>query len=331
MVSLADATDVEENLPQPTPVKNSKLQRLHRTTSKENTTAKPQIIRRENKNGPFLGSWVADPDRPICIIDGNKKTILLPSNQNRFLKPPENNSYPPPHVMELLENQLWSLYGAGSASAAPTPSATDLENLPELDSMDFNFFQYPNGSRPINGQYKDFDQLLEQEYGTESEESFDEDEQALSLEDVLMLEEFEGPEDGKTLVRMRSASDATDMSAFIEGLDDDTDGTAVNGNAVTDSEATPTKMSNDVDADRMWQQWNRVSVTAFRKRQQQHKQRISGQDLAANRVIKGKLSIADTTMTPARRRKIRASSSTPVSNRHKRKNSHLSPLIEESA
>ncbi|KAI5813240.1 hypothetical protein BZA77DRAFT_252002 [Pyronema omphalodes] len=69
-----DITDVEDNLPIPVPPSKSKLRRASQPSG-----TRPQIVDL-NDNGPELCSWVADPMRPICVVEGDKQTFLIPKS-----------------------------------------------------------------------------------------------------------------------------------------------------------------------------------------------------------------------------------------------------------
>lgn len=159
--------------------------------------------------------------------------------------------------------------------------------------------------------FLDFDDLLKNEYDDVNEDSVDEEEQMLSIEDVLALSETEDEGDNE---------DQQDAS-FIP----------------TARKASDAMVGNNSDAEAMFNRWEYVSVTAFRKRQQQHKQRLSGQAGNRNRgALKGKLTMNDTTMTPARRRKSRSTNQKPIQMNNSRKgrkddtqwSSNLPPLFE---
>jgi len=265
-------------------------------------TPKPQILRRDptNKNGPLLGSWIADPYRPICIIDGTKKTILIPASTKRFSLG-SDSPYPDPYTFSERDFDIGAFsYGA---------------NNPTLSGIGGGAVGYINGEAICgppeafnpSTDFLDFDDLLKAEYDDANEDSVDEEEQILSIEDVLALSETEDDMDNE---------DQSDFSLMpIERKTGDV------------------MAGDNSDAETMLNRWDSVSVTAFRKRQQQHKQRLTG---TRNKgALKGKLTVSDTTMTPARRQKIRATNqkSISVNNRRNRKDdtqwsTTLPPLFE---
>ncbi|RPB24639.1 hypothetical protein L211DRAFT_180159 [Terfezia boudieri ATCC MYA-4762] len=294
----SDATDLDEDLPTPTPQKDSKLKRL------SSPTPKPQILHRDpaNKNGPLLGSWIADPDRPICIIDGTKKTVLIPVSTKRFSLG-SDSSYPDPYTFGESDFDAGAFaYGA---------------NNPTLTGISEAAGGYINGdaiccsSEAFNPStdFLDFDDLLKTEYDDAKEDSVDEEEQMLSIEDVLALSESEGDGDNEDQSDVNLTHITGKTSDFMAG--------------------------DNSDAETMLNRWDSVSVTAFRKRQQQHKQRLTGSKNKG--ALKGKLTTAsDTTMTPARRRKIKTTAQKPIpmsGNRRNRKDdtqwsTTLPPLFE---
>lgn len=158
----------------------------------------------------------------------------------------------------------------------------------------------------------DFDNLLKAEYDENNEDGIDDEEQLLTLEDVLALSETE--DEGDHIEDQSDVTQAPNTKAEINFT-----------------------LRNNSEAEAMLNRWDYVSVTAFRKRQQQHKQRLSGQGNKNRPAMKSKLTLNDTTMSPARRRKFKATKQkTPLpmsTNRRSRKednqwSSHLPPLFE---
>ncbi|KAI5795442.1 hypothetical protein DFH27DRAFT_122373 [Peziza echinospora] len=266
--SDSDATDDDEDLPLPTPLTLSKLKRLSSPTPE---SSQPQILQRdpENRNGPFLGSWVADPTRPICIIDGAKKTMLVPSNHKRFSIDSESSYH---NIYSLLEE---TEFDSAVIFAQATPIFTYGVSNPTMAGFSVGAGGYLNGAdmcgppEAFNPRrdFSDFDELLREEYNDGNEDSVDEEEQMLSFEDILALSESEDEVDGSK----------------------------------QENQVAQTQES-DAEVNR----WQYIPVTSFRKRQQQHKQRLSGQLSYWNKgrsVMKPKLTSTDATMAPARRRK----------------------------
>ncbi|KAF8429519.1 hypothetical protein EV426DRAFT_703310 [Tirmania nivea] len=293
----SDATDLDDDLPTPTPQKDSKLKRL------PSPTPKPQILRRDpaNKNGPLLGSWIADPDRPICIIDGTKKTILIPASTKRFSLG-SDSSYPDPYTFDENDFDACAFsYGANNPTLSGSSGVAG-------DCMNGDAICGPTEAFDPSTDFLDFDDLLKTEYDDANEDSVDEEEQMLSIEDVLALSESEDDGDNEDQSDFNLTPIARKTSDIIAG--------------------------DNADAEAMLTRWDSVSVTAFRKRQQQHKQRLSG---TRNKgALKGKLTVSDTAMTPARRRKLKATNQKPIpmnSNRRNKKDdtqwsTTLPPLFE---
>ena len=295
----ADATDLDEDLPLPTPKKDSKLKRLDSPT-------KPQIICRDpmNRNGPYLGSWVADPDRPICIIEGSRKTMLIPSSTKRFSldsDEPYQNIYTFGDDGELrpgpFNAAFYSNPGLDSTLSAISRTVEGYSHGDAILNSTEDFLVSPDDF---------FEDLLKTEYGDANEDSVDEEEEMLSIEDVLALSDSDDDDN------LEDHSDANMTSLAKRG-------------------------GNDSEAEAMLSRWDYISVTAFRKRQQQHKQRLASQGVNKTKgAIKGKLTVSDTTMTPARRRKSKSASIKPPVLPTKKKSkkdeaqwsSTLSPLYE---
>lgn len=303
---------MEENLPLPTPRKDSKLRRL------SVSSPAPQVLHRDptNRDGPFLGSWIADSDRPICIIDGNRKTILLPPCPKRFSMDSDSSSH---HLMPLIEDSepdfdVFAMAPFNRNMQYHNPTLTGLTGGAGGYLGGTDIFGPPEAfGQPVEAQFDDF---LRAEYGdaaNEGEESLDEGEHILTMEDMLNLssDDDEDEDEDAELVELLdiSASPVSSKKNLV-------------GNG-SDAEATLTR-------------WDLVSVTAFRKRQQLHKQRLADQSPSSNRgknALK-RLTVSDTTMTPARRRKkvISGVGSPTIGNRKKARkeewNYKLSPLFE---
>ena len=195
---------------------------------------------------------------------------MIPASTKRFSLG-SDSSYPDPYTFDESDFDTGAFsYGANNPTISGASGAAG-------DYMNGDAICGPPDAFNPSTDFLDFDDLLKTEYDDINEDSVDEEEQMLSIEDVLALSESEDDGDNE---------DQSDL------------------NLIRIARKTSNIMAGDnSDAETMLNRWDSVSVTAFRKRQQQHKQRLSG---TRNKgALKGKLTANDATMTPARRRKIR--------------------------
>jgi hypothetical protein len=257
----------------PTPRNASKLRRA----SMSSTTTRPQIVD-TNHEGPELCSWVADPSRPICVIEGSKQTFLIPGTYPRFSVGGESES---------VTSDIWIPMEGESESEQSTipasfdPTLTGLVGVDDgmLNGTDFldppeDFFAFKSENGDIFS-----DIFNEEDYDV------DEFEAGLEIDDFLDLSsDEEGPSEA-----------SKNIQKMAEGISDDC---GEDGEDEED-ECVP---NGDSSAD-MLSIWDKVSVTAFRKRQIQHNQKLSA--LHAAGYHKGKEGRLSDTITPSKKRRVR--------------------------
>lgn len=160
------------------------------------------------------------------------------------------------------------------------------DGSPNLASCDQGTGVYTNGQAQGGefAAFSEFDDLLAAEYDTDGQnDSMEEEGQLLTFEDILAISD-------------------SDEGEGASGSQTQSTATATNGEPTAPAQ-------NDTPADDMLSRWDVVSVTSFRLRQQQHKQRLAGHNAPPGNkgkgIIKGKMTMTDAPMTPGRRRKLR--------------------------
>ena len=268
-----DTTDEEEDLPMPTPCHASKLRRV--TVS--STTVLPQIIN-TNKEGPELRAWVADPSRPICVIEGSKQIFLIPDAYRQFSVSDRTGS--------TTSDQWLPPEGEGeSESEQSAIPATFDPMLSELGGGDVGLLGAgdllgPEGFIPEEGADTFSDLFNEEDYDV------DEFEAGLEINDFLDL----------------SSTEEGTSEAGNDVGGDLSDDCGAGGEEGEEEECLP---GQNADAD-MLSIWDKVSVTAFRKRQIQHNQKLSSAlQFGGNGYHKGKEGRLSETITPTKKRRVR--------------------------
>ncbi|KAF8253073.1 hypothetical protein K440DRAFT_657605 [Wilcoxina mikolae CBS 423.85] len=265
-----DTTDEEEDLPMPTPRNASKLRRA----SVSSTAARPQIVD-TNHEGPELCSWVADPSRPICVIEGTKQTFLIPGTYPRFSV----------GESESAASDIWIPMEGESESEQSTIPASFDPTLTGLIGMDDGML---NGSDILGPSeaffaFKSENGDIFSDIFNEDDYDVDEFEAGLEIDDFLDLSSDE-----------EGVSEAS--KNIPEGMSDDC------GEDCEDEEDECIP-NGDSSAD-MLSIWDKVSVTAFRKRQIQHNQKQLSALHAAG-YHKGKEGRLSDTITPSKKRRVR--------------------------
>ncbi|KAL7275368.1 hypothetical protein RUND412_001690 [Rhizina undulata] len=247
-----ETTEEDEDLPMPTPHEKSMLRRA--SISSAVGSARPQIVRISDSNdsGPTLGSWVADPSRPICVIDGRKKTFIVPGGEKRLSIAESDSSAFTNGAYVFSESE-------SDFSSAP------LGYNPTLTGLTGGEGNLLNGSDilgPPEAFYPFIDrfgaQLDENLFNIDAEDGMDEFEADLQLDDFLDFSHDEDveKEDGA------GGDPARSSGMTFDGVCDDDD---EEDQGVKDRESS----------DAMLSRWEKVSVTAFRRRQLQHNQKMA--------------------------------------------------------
>jgi hypothetical protein len=267
-----ETTDEEEDLPMPTPRSKSMLRRASVSSV---GSSRPQVVHIDNTSGgPTVASWVADPNRTICVIDGSKKTFLLPGASRGY----EFNTGGT-DVSQLMLEESESEKSTGPVGYNPTLGGLIGDDGLFLDGNDIlGPAEALYDNLDIDGIFDLGD--LDGDLITNDDE-IDEFEQDLQITDFLDFSTDDA--DGET---HDDNSDDNDDGAYNDDGDDECIG------AVENSED-------------MLARWDQVAVTSFRKRQMQHAQgNILSNNAATSHKI-GDRRLAQT-ITPARKKKVRS-------------------------
>jgi hypothetical protein len=271
-VDEGETTDEEEDLPVPTP---RNMSRLRRASVSSTAAVRPQIVDTNNL-GPELCAWVADPSRPICVIEGSKQTFLIPSAYKRFSVGGESDS---------ATSNLW---------IPMEESESERSSIPTFDPTFSGVTGVEDGvlnGCDILGPSEAFYPFLS-ETGDQLSDFFNEDD-----DDV---DEFEAGLEINDFLDLSSADEEVAAGKELqatEGLSDDGE-----GREDYEEDCGPT---GDASAD-MLSIWDKVSVTAFRKRQIQHNQKLAHASQYGNAGChKGKESRLSETITPTKKRRVR--------------------------
>lgn len=269
-----DTTDEEEDLPMPTPCHASKLRRV----SMPSNSVRPQIID-TNKDGPELRAWVADPSRPICVIEGNKQIFLIPDAFRQFSVSGRTGS--------TTSDQWIPMEGESESEQSSIPTAFD-PMLSELVGADVGTL----GTADLISPDGFFQSMSEEgvdifsDLFNDEEYDVDEFEAGLEINDFLDLS---STEEGASEAGKDGGEELSD-DCEEDGEDDG-------------EECLP---GQNADAE-MLSIWDKVSVTAFRKRQIQHSQKLSSalQFGGNGGYHKGKEGRLSETITPTKKRRVR--------------------------
>ena len=236
----------------PTPRGKSILRLVSRSSQEPES---PQIVHIDGASRPRLGSWVADPNHPICVVEGSKKTFLIPKGKQVTVDE-TNSSGSVSNFMVMMAEESESENSPGFLDYNPT--------LGGLTGGDGLFLNGADILGPPEAFYPHFNEEGELIAGGLGGEGLDEYEANLKIADFL---ELSSDEDG-------NENTDNDFSAghlglvLMDGACDEPD---------ADGECIP---STELPA-QMLSRWDKVSVTAFRKRQIQHAQKMA--DLHGNR------------------------------------------------
>jgi hypothetical protein len=250
--------------------------KLRRVSVSSTTAVRPQIID-TNNDGPELCSWVADPSRPICVIEGTKQTFLVP-DAYRFSSVNGRTGSTSSDQWIPMEGESES-----EQSTAPLQFDPTLTGLTGVEGGVLNgsdILGPPEAFYPFMSEPGDIfsDLFNEEDYDV------DEFEAGLEIGDFLDLSSAE-----------EGASDGGNLAA--DGLSDD----CAEDGEEEEEECAPNPDTN-VD---MLSIWDKVSVTAFRKRQIQHSQKLSALQYGGTGYHKGKEGRLSETITPTKKRRVR--------------------------
>lgn len=278
-----DTTDDEEDLPMPTPKSASKLRRV----SMSSLHPRPQIVH-TNHEGPELCSWVADPSRPICVIEGSKQTFLFPSTYPRFSVGSEGTASD--------SNTAWIHMDPESESEQSMFASAD----PGLSAVfGGSVFASPGGYSNLQSDTADLMDRL--------------DDKSMGSEDAGEIDPFEAQLFDWILSDMEEESSEAEMEkAAAVGEREGGEGSDEEGEDAAgpdeDECGQPTPQPPAVEGGgdssaHMLRVWDKVSVTAFRKRQIQHTQKQLPHHAAGYH--KGREGRLSDTITPTKKRRPR--------------------------
>ncbi|PWW76095.1 hypothetical protein C7212DRAFT_344566 [Tuber magnatum] len=274
-----ETTDEEEDLPMPTPRGESILRRVSMSSPEPES---PQVVHIDGASRPRLGSWVADPNRPICVVEGSKKTFLVPKGKQVSVDGPDSNGSVSNFMVMMTEE----------SESENSPSFLDYNpTLGGLTGGDGLFLNGADILGPPEAFYPYFNEEGELVADGLGDEELDGYEANLKIGDFLELSSDE-EDNGRT--------DNDFGAGHLElAL---TDGTCDEPDA--DDECTP---SAELPA-QMLSRWDKVSVTAFRKRQIQHAQKMAdfhGNPNSSPTAGYGLQKKLGETITPARKKKVK--------------------------
>ena len=263
----------------PTPRGKSILRRVSRSSQEPES---PQVVHIDGASRPRLGSWVADPNRPICVVEGSKKTFLIPKGKQVTVDK-TNSSGSASNSMVMMAEESESENSPGFLDYNPT-----LGGLTGGDGLFLNGADILGPPEAFYPYFNEEGELIADGLG---DEGLDEYEANLKIADFL---ELSSDEDG-------NENTDNDFSAgnlglvLMDGACDEPD---------ADDECIP---SAELPA-QMLSRWDKVSVTAFRKRQIHHAQEMA--DLHGNRNSSptpgyGHQKKLGETITPTRKKKVK--------------------------
>lgn len=274
-----DTTEEEEDLPMPTPRGKSNICQASDLPITQNAL----IIAEVGPQKPIAGNFLADASRPICIINGTNKTYIVPSS-----RPPVDeddsdyeavvtfNATPEDNINGI--GQMWEI----------DIDFTALQSDPAFGGMIDESGGFMNGT-DIMGPPEAFFNA-----SANTEQDF------MEVLDEYMTDAPVEDEDA-TGDAILALDDLLNMSTDEEGDDSDV------SMGTSRKESMSDILLPEESAEAMLSLWDQVSVTAFRKRQIAHQQRLnsrSGNGSPGQKQQK-KLLGPDTTMTPIRKKKLK--------------------------
>lgn len=256
----------------PTPRSKSMLRRASISSV---SSARPQVVHVDDSStaGPTLGSWVADPTRTICVIDGAKRTFLVPGGAKGYSigDTSDNSALSQLMMMEESESEK------SSVQMGYNPTLSGLTGGDGLFLNGSDILGPPEAFYPLG-----FDDLLGlEDLGDDliaDDEEVDEFEQDLQITDFLDFSTDDGNDDH---------AGCNNSDGDYEDGDED------------DDECIPAADSSEA----MLALWDHVAVTSFRKRQIQHAQGHHASSSTTPNTTKDRR--LSQTITPARKKKLK--------------------------
>lgn len=256
---------------------------LRRASVSSACSTRPQVVHVNDPSpaGPTLGSWVADPTRTICVIDGAKRTFLIPGGAKgySFGDTSDSNALSQLVMMEESESEQSSVQMGYNPTLSGLTGGDGLF-LDENDILGPSEAFYPISIEDLF-ELDDIGEGL-----IVDDDDVDEFEQDLQIADFLDFSTDDENDDGTGRENSDGGYEEGDGG---DGGDDDDD----------DEECAPTADPSEA----MLALWDHVAVTSFRKRQIQYAQgHHTNNFIAPNTAKDRKLS---QTITPARKKKLK--------------------------
>lgn len=252
----------------PTPRSKSMLRRA--SVSSVGST-RPQVVHVDDSStaGPTLGSWVADPTRTICVVDGSKKTFLVPGGVKSYSLNHTNDATTASQLLMMEESE-------SERSVQHNPTFSGLTGGNGFFLNGSNILESPEAFYPVFDGLLGVDDLGDDLIADDDE--VDEFEQDLQITDFLDFSTDEGNDDA--------------------GHENNSDGEYEEGDE-DDDECVPAADSSEA----MLALWDQVAVTSFRKRQIQHAQGHHATNSTTPNTAKDRR--LSQTITPARKKKLK--------------------------
>ncbi|RPA92653.1 hypothetical protein L873DRAFT_1831049 [Choiromyces venosus 120613-1] len=274
-----ETTDEDEDLPMPTPRGKSILRRVSMSSQEPES---PQVVHIDGASRPRLGSWVADPNRPICVVEGSKKTFLVPKGKQVPVDETNDNGNVS-NFLVMMAEESESENSAGFLDYNPT-----LSGLTGGDGIFLNGADILGPPEAFYPYFNEEDEFIADGLG---DEELDEYEADLKIADFL---ELSSDEDDNEHTENDFGTGNLEL-ALMDGACDEPD---------ADDECIP---SAELPA-QMLSRWDKVSVTAFRKRQTQHAQKMAnlhGNPNSSPTAGYGLQKKLGETITPTRKKKVK--------------------------
>ncbi|KAI9678760.1 MAG: hypothetical protein M1817_005817 [Caeruleum heppii] len=317
----------DEDLPPPHSIARTRsvLRRPSTSSIDMDEDDSPATLRRSlhqasfRRIGPALGSWIADPTKPIAIIDSSGKRLIIyppqtPSRKDSDLsgsmassgastvnnspQTPQANLVPyAPANTQDLTRALHHSQGPLSGSAANLMMGGLLHGAPGNEYLlGGQIIGPPEAFYP----WRSVDANGELEHEIDDDDADDDDEEMLNVADFIDFGDDSSEDDDDTPRHSMSTAKSTPTGAAPSQSASDTQ-SQQNG-------------STDDTTQNMLHHFDRGVVTAFRRNQARHKYLISrpslpsrdtlGSGFLSNRAIKGgRFAAANSPISPKRKRK----------------------------
>lgn len=262
----------------PTPRHRSVLRRASMSST---SSSRPQIVRMSqdggSPDGPQGCAWIADPTRPICVVEGSKRTFLIPGEFKQPSLGGESDGYSSSQFVPMYESES----ERSSVHPAFDPTLTGITGYSGGGGLDgSDMMAPPEGFYP----YKSGDGMTVGDLGPSDDDEYNEQDRR---NDERNVDEGELDLDVADFLQLSSADEYTNNA--VTDTEEDTE---------EDDECIPRDTSEAT-----FSRWGKVGVTAFRKRQDQHLQKSPLQNASYphTRTRGGRLIVDTITHTKKRR------------------------------